>query len=208
MSADAPGLTDVTDLTDLVATPGQTVGPFFGYALPFAGGNELVPPGSPGAIRLHGTVLDGAGAPVPDALLEIWQLDADGAVPREQGSLHRDGYTFTGFGRAATDDTGRYVFTTVAPGAGRDAAGDVAGDVAGRAPFIAMTVFARGLTNRLFTRVYPPADEALLAADPLLASVPADRRGTLVATADEHGLVFDVVLQGENETVFLTYPAS
>jgi len=180
---------------NLQPTPGQTVGPFFGFALPFPGGPDLVPPGSPAALRLHGTVRDGAGTPVPDALLEIWQLDADGGVPREQGSLHRDGYTFTGFGRAATDDTGRYSFTTVAPGA-----------PAGKAPFIAMTVFARGLMNRLFTRVYLPGDDGLLAADPLLAAVPEDRRGTLVATRDEHGLVFDVVLQGEDETVFLTYP--
>ena len=67
--------------TMLTATPGQTIGPFFGYALPFDRGNELVPPGSPGAIRLHGVVTDGRGEPVPDALLEIWQADADGAIP-------------------------------------------------------------------------------------------------------------------------------
>ena len=69
-------------MSTLTPTPGQTIGPFFGYALPFERDNELVPPGSPGAIRLHGTVTDGAGAPVPDALLEIWQAGADGAVRR------------------------------------------------------------------------------------------------------------------------------
>jgi len=178
-----------------VATPGQTVGPFFGYALPFPDGDKLVPQSHPAAIRLHGTVRDGEGNPVPDALLEIWQLDADGNVAQEPGSLHRDGYTFTGFGRVATDDTGRYSFTTVAPGS-----------AGGAAPFIAMTVFARGLLDRLFTRVYLPADDAVLAADGLLASLPADRRGTLVAATDAHGLVFDVVLQGEGETVFLAFP--
>ncbi len=176
-------------------TPGQTIGPFFGYALPFEGGGQLVSRAHPAAIRLHGTVFDGDGAPVPDALLEIWQADGDGRIVQQAGSLHRDGYTFTGWGRAATDNAGRYSFTTMAPGA-RDP---------GRASFIAMTVFARGLLNRLFTRVYLPGDVAL-DTDPLLAAVPAERRGTLIATPDADGFAFDVVLQGANETVFLSYP--
>jgi len=177
------------------ATPGQTVGPFYGYALPYDGGSELVPSSHPAAIRLHGTVRDGNGNPVPDALLEIWQLDADGNVVQEQGSLRRDGFTFTGWGRAETDNNGRYSFTTVAPGVAED----------GKAPFIAMTIFARGLLNRLFTRIYLPGHEAL-ESDPLLASVPAARRETLIAAPDRAGLAFDVVLQGERETVFLGYP--
>jgi protocatechuate 3,4-dioxygenase alpha subunit len=180
----------------LAATPGQTVGPFFGYALPFDAGPELVPPGAPGAIRLHGRVLDGAGRPVPDALLELWQADSDGVVPREAGSLRRDGYAFTGWGRAATDNDGRYVFSTRVPGA----------TVPGAAPFFAVTVFARGLLNRLFTRAYLPEDAAALAADPLLSSLDGERRETLVARPDEHGYVFDVRLQGAGETVFLSYP--
>ena len=101
--------------TSLTPTPGQTVGPFFGYALPFEQGDQLVPPGTPGAIRLHGVVTDGDGNPVPDALLELWQADADGTVPTATGSLHRDGWTFTGWGRSATDGDGRYGFTTVTP---------------------------------------------------------------------------------------------
>jgi len=176
-------------------TPGQTIGPFFGYALPFDGGAELVARTHPAALRLHGTVLDGDGAPVPDALLEIWQADSEGQIPQQAGSLHRDGYTFTGWGRAATDNAGRYSFTTMAPGAAES----------GRAPFLAMTVFARGLLNRLFTRIYLPGDSGLN-TDPLLTSVPAERRGTLIATPDADGLRFDVVLQGPDETVFLTYP--
>ena len=178
----------------LTATPGQTIGPFFGYALPFERGNELVPPGSTGAIRLHGVVTDGAGAPVPDALLEIWQADADGVVPTAAGSLHRDGWTFTGWGRASTDEDGHYGFTTVKPGAVQPDS----------APFIAVTVFARGLLNRLFTRVYLPGAE--LAQDRLLNSVPADRRHTLIAAPDKGGLRFDIRLQGDDETVFLRYP--
>ena len=150
----------------LTPTPGQTVGPFFGYALPYPGDSELVPGGHRDAIRLHGTVYDGAGEPIPDALLEIWQADQHGQVPQAEGSLHRDGYTFTGFGRAAVDATGHYSFTTVRPGPTQD----------GAAPFIAMTVFARGLINRLFTRVYLPVDDAALEADALLRSLPEDRR--------------------------------
>lgn len=176
------------------ATPGQTIGPFFGYALPFERGSELVPPGSSGAIRLHGVVTDGAGAPVPDALLEIWQADADGVVPSAGGSLRRDGWTFTGWGRASTADDGNYTFTTVKPGATQ----------LDSAPFIAVTVFARGLLNRLFTRAYLPGDG--LEQDRLLNSVPADRRHTLIAVPDENGLRFDICLQGADETVFLRYP--
>jgi protocatechuate 3,4-dioxygenase alpha subunit len=179
----------------LVATPGQTVGPFFGYALPFPHDNELVPHGHPRAVRLHGVVRDGHGQPVPDAILELWQADETGAVVQSEGSLRRDGWTFTGWGRASTDDNGSYTFATLKPGAEPV-----------KAPFFAITVFARGLTNRLFTRAYLPVDEATLEADPLLASLDADERSTLVAVADEHGFVFDVTLQGERETVFLAYP--
>jgi protocatechuate 3,4-dioxygenase, alpha subunit len=168
-----------------VTTPGQTVGPFFHYALPYAGDSVLVPPGVAGSIRLHGTVYDGAGAPVPDALLELWQTDANGNVVQQPGSLRRDGFTFTGFGRCATDGAGHYSFSTVVPGA----------------PFFAVAVFARGLLHRLLTRAYLPG-----ASDAFLEGLDAERRSTLVATADETGLVFDVRLQGERETVFLAYP--
>ncbi|MGI5241206.1 protocatechuate 3,4-dioxygenase subunit alpha [Dactylosporangium sp. CA-139066] len=169
------------------ATPGQTVGPFFHLGLPYTGGNELVPATHRDAVRLHGRVLDGAGDPVPDALIELWQAAPDGRVPREPGSLRRDGWTFTGWGRAGTDPAGRYWFSTLRPGA----------------PFFALTVFARGLTDRLFTRAYLPAAPDVLAADPLLASLPPQRRHTLLAVPDEPGLRFDVRLQGEDETVFL-----
>jgi protocatechuate 3,4-dioxygenase, alpha subunit len=179
----------------LPPTPGQTVGPFYGYALPYVGDSNLVPSQHPQAIRLHGTVRDGNGSPVPDALLEIWQADSQGRISQHAGSLHRDGFTFTGWGRAATDNTGHYSFTTVEPGISAD----------GTAPFFAMTVFARGLLNRLFTRSYLPDHDAL-AADPFLATVPAGRRDTLLARREGGGLVFDVTLQGAQETVFLAYP--
>jgi protocatechuate 3,4-dioxygenase alpha subunit len=180
----------------LPPTPGQTVGPFFHYALPYDGDRDLVAPGSAGAIRLRGTVYDGAGTPIPDALIEIWQADPDGSVVQQPGSLRRDGWTFTGFGRASTARDGTYGFSTLTPGPTEE----------GAAAFFAVTVFARGLLNRLFTRAYLPDDVDALAADALLRSVPESRRGTLVATRDEQGLCFDIRLQGEDETVFLRFP--
>jgi len=182
-------------MTTLSPTPGQTVGPFFHYGLPYEGGAELMPAGHPDAIRLHGTVLDGADEPVPDALIEIWQADSEGRIVQEPGSLHRDGWTFTGWGRAATDVAGHYSFSTLLPGATSPE----------DAPFFAVTVFARGLLDRLFTRAYVPEHPAL-ADDALLAALPADRRDTLIAAADATGFVFDIRLQGDRETVFLTYP--
>lgn len=188
-------MTERSEASPLAPTPGQTVGPFFHYALPYPGGADLVPPGSPGSVRLTGVVRDGAGDPVADALVEVWQPDPSGAVVHQPGSLRRDGHTFTGFGRAATDRTGRYTFTTVRPGA-------LSAD---RAAYVAVTVFARGLLDRLRTRCYLPGPA--VASDPFLAAVDPARRGTLVATEDAHGLVFDLRLQGEGETVFLADPA-
>ncbi len=181
----------------LTPTPGQTVGPFFAFGLAFAGGEDLVDRTHPDAVRLHGTVYDGDGVPVPDAVVELWQPDQHGAISQEQGSLHRDGYTFTGWGRAAVDPSGQYSFTTVEPGS----------TGAGVAPYFLLTVFARGLMDRLFTRAYLPEPAEAGDQDRLLSSVPEERRGTLLATRDsDGGLRFDIHLQGALETVFLTYP--
>jgi len=181
----------------LVPTPGQTVGPFYGYALPYDKDNELVNQGHPNSVRLHGVVYDGKGEAIPDALLEIWQADEQGNVVSREGSLVRDGYTFTGWGRTAVDNAGHYTFTTLNPGATE----------AGKAPFIMLTVFARGLMNRLFTRIYLPEDAEALASDPLLSSLSEAERKTLIATREDDGsLRLDLRLQGEEETVFLSYP--
>ncbi len=180
-------------------TPGQTVGPFFGYALPFVGGEYLVPLGHPDAIRLTGRVLDGADQPVPDALVEIWQADADGAIPKQAGSLHRDGYTFTGWGRCATDRLGRYSFTTVLPGP----------TSSGRAPIVAATLFARGLLDRLTTRIYLDDGQhtAAVSSDPLLCSLPPQERSALIAERTGREYHFDFRLQGPQATPFLQYRA-
>jgi protocatechuate 3,4-dioxygenase alpha subunit len=177
-------------------SPGQTVGPFFGYALPYPGGELLVPAHHPDSVRLHGYVLDGDGQPVPDALLEIWQADRQGRPAQRPGSLHRDGHTFTGWGRTGTDNVGHYQFSTLEPTRTDGPA------------FIALTVFARGLMHRLLTRIYLP-DQPDLAADRFLLSVEEDRRGTLIAERDEErSLRYDVRFQGARETVFLTYPSA
>ncbi|HZP51940.1 MAG TPA: hypothetical protein VFB40_12270, partial [Actinocrinis sp.] len=100
----------------LPVTPSQTIGPFYGYALPFARGGEMAAASDPDAVTVHGYVLDGAGLPIPDALLEFWQAGPDGSRTGAPGSLRSDQTTgallgrdhtrFTGFGRVATDADG------------------------------------------------------------------------------------------------------
>ncbi len=176
------------------ATPGQTIGPFFGYALPFAHGGDMAPTGHPDTITIHGAVHDGAGQPVPDALLEFWQAGHDGSLTGNPGSLHRDGHTFTGFGRVPTGPDGHWVLRTLPPA------------VPAGAPHIAVAVFARGLLHRLFTRIYLPGNARANAADPLLRGLDPARRATLVAHAESDRVFrFDVRLQGDGETVFLEH---
>lgn len=177
-------------MADLCRTPGQTVGPFLGLGLPFAGDSALIGNRHPHAVRLHGAVYDGAGDGVPDALVELWQADDAGRIPRRAGSLRRDTAEFTGWGRCATDAAGRYGFTTVVPGA--TGAGP---------PFFALTVFARGLLDRLFTRAYLPG------GDPDLGGLDPERRATLLCAAESdcRAYRFDIRLQGPRETVFLAY---
>jgi protocatechuate 3,4-dioxygenase alpha subunit len=158
-------------------TPSQTVGPFFGVGLPFEKGEQLVPAGSAGAIRIEGQVLDGKGDPVPDALLEIWQPGA-------------------GFGRSRTDAEGAFSFTVPKP------APTPAPDGRPQAPHLNVTVFARGLLRHLVTRIYFPDEAEANAGDPVLNLVEPARRESLIAKNCGGVLHFDVRLQGERETVF------
>jgi len=179
-------------------TPSQTVGPFFHVAIPVRGRETLVTNGTPGPrIVVEGTVRDGAGDPVPDALIEIWQANASGHCnhPEDPRSPERD-RTFDGFGRVGTDADGRFAIETIKPGAISWL------NQPAQAPHLLVGVFARGLLTRLVTRIYFE-DEPSNAQDPILASVPADRRSTLVARRNHEGhYAFEIVLQGPGETVF------
>jgi protocatechuate 3,4-dioxygenase alpha subunit len=177
-----------------MSTPSQTVGPYLAIGLLWEDGPDVVPPGTPGAVVIRGTVYDGAGAVVPDALVETWQADADGRFDHPddpRGAVPG----FRGFGRCPTDEQGHYEIRTVAPGALPGFGGTL------EAPHINVSVLARGLLHRVVTRIYFP-DNDTNAGDPVLASVPQDRRSTLIATKTGDGYRFDVRLQGEGETVF------
>lgn len=180
-------------------TPSQTVGPFFGYALPFPDGGEVAPAGHPETLTIHGHVLDGAGTPIPDALVETWQPAPGGSRAGSPGSMRRDPtdgsfagrdkVRFTGFGRVATDADGHWTLRTLPPGG---------------VPYLSVCVFARGLLHHLYTRIYLGDT-----TDRLLESLEPHRAATLRAVAEgERCHRFDIRLQGDathEETVFLAF---
>lgn len=179
-------------------TPFQTVGPFFAICLSNEGCARLGTEQASGRhITIAGTVRDGAGAVVPDALVEIWQANAAGryAHPDDHQAKPLDLH-FTGYGRAPTDDEGRFSIATVMPGR-------VPGpDDTLQAPHLLLSILARGILTRLVTRVYFE-DESSNADDPILALVPTRRRETLIARSEGGNRYrFDLVLQGDGETVF------
>jgi protocatechuate 3,4-dioxygenase, alpha subunit len=182
------------------ATTSQTVGPFFTIGLTRLNETELAGPGVSGErVTIEGRVLDGDGAPVPDAVIEVWQANSHGKYahpedlqdkPREPG--------FLGYGRIPTDDSGRFAFMTIKPGAVPGPDGKM------QAPHIAVSVFMRGLLRRLVTRIYFP-DEPGNDSDFVLNLVEAARRGTLIARkvpGSAGMLEWNVVMQGADETVF------
>ncbi|MGH3328829.1 MAG: protocatechuate 3,4-dioxygenase subunit alpha [Streptomycetales bacterium] len=181
-------------------TPSQTVGPFLHIVLAWPDGPYVVPDGTPGAVRITGRLLDGNGDPVPDALVETWQAGPDGHFdhPDDPRGSHDPAVAgFRGFGRCPTDGEGRYQIHTVKPGALPAPDGGV------EAPHVDVSVLARGLLDRVVTRIYFPDESEANAADPVLASIGDEaRRSTLVAVQDGDGLRFDIHLQGEHETVF------
>jgi protocatechuate 3,4-dioxygenase alpha subunit len=187
-------------------TPSQTVGPFLHIGLAPADynvrplfGSALAAPGVTGTpIRIEGSVRDGEGNALPDALLEIWQADAQGRYAHAADGRPLSSNFFRGFGRAPTDAAGGFAFSTVKPGAVPGPHGSL------QAPHINVGIFARGLLKRLFTRIYFK-DESMNGTDPILALVPPQRRHTLMAVPDatRAGVFrFDIRLQGQDETVF------
>ena len=165
----------------MATTPSQTVGPFFAIELPYADGPYVVAEGTPGAVWLRGRVFDGAGDPVPDALVESWQADPAGAF----------GGVFRGFGRSGTDEEGRWAILTLKPG-----------PIPPQAPHVDLAVFARGLLHRVVTRLYFADDGQANATDPVLAGLDEQARATLVARPVDGGYELDIHLQGPHETTF------
>jgi protocatechuate 3,4-dioxygenase alpha subunit len=184
-------------------TPSQTVGPFLAIGLPWLDGPYVVPEGTPGAVTISGLVLDGAGAPVPDALIETWQADPAGRFTHPddpRGAPAGAAEPFRGFGRCPTGPDGSYHIVTLKPGPLPCPGGGT------EAPHLDVTVLARGLLDRVVTRIYFPGEAEANAADPVLSAIgdPA-RAATLVARADPAApgrLEFDIRLQGDGETVF------
>ncbi len=170
-------------------TPAQTVGPFFRIGFEWLDTNELVGRGAPGAIRVEGRVLDGQGDPVPDAVLEIFQADTAGRFPPDTAPGWR------GFGRCLSDRDGGYHFVTVKPGAVEE----------GAAPHVDLSVFARGLLQRVVTRVYFADESPANSGDPVLAEIGEAAASTLLARPDGGAYRFDVHLQGEQETAFFAW---
>jgi protocatechuate 3,4-dioxygenase, alpha subunit len=184
----------------LRATTSQTVGPFFTIGLTRMNRSELAGPGVSGErVTIEGRVVDGDGVPVPDAVIEIWQANSFGKYAHPEDLQDKPIEAgFAGYGRVPTDEGGRFSFTTIKPGAVPGPDGKM------QAPHLAVSVFMRGLLKRLVTRIYFP-DDAGNAGDFVLNLVEAARRGTLIARAvvgRPGALEWNVVLQGEGETVF------
>ena len=182
-----------------LTTPSQTIGPFFGIpgGLPWPDGPEVVPEGTESAISVTGVLRDGEGNPVPDGMLEIWQADSRGRFGHPDDP-RSDGSEFVGFGRSCTDTSGRFWFRTVKPGALPTPDGGT------EAPHLDVTVFARGMLDRVVTRIYFADEQRANDNDPVLSAVDPERRGTLIADRDGDEYRFDVRLQGEHETVFFS----
>lgn len=192
--------------TPLGQTPSQTVGPYFTLRVYREGDEILVPEGFPGGrIVIEGKVLDGERKHIEDALLEIWQANPAGRYrhPDDTRDLAlNDG--FTGFGRTVSDfETGEYRFVTAKPGRVPDAEGAL------QAPHISLMVQGRGMLNPVFTRIYFSDEEEANRDDLTLRRVPAHRRDSLIARLvdDQNPKIyrFDVLFQGEDETVFFDF---
>jgi protocatechuate 3,4-dioxygenase alpha subunit len=183
----------------MAATASQTVGPFYRIGMEQLYVTDLAPLAAAEKFAIHGRVVDGDGKPVNDAILEIWQANAQGKYAHPDDAQDKPLTPgFRGFGRVPTDDNGVYRFTTIKPGRVPGPAG------VPQAPHLVVAVFMRGLLIHLLTRIYFPGDPAN-DADPVLSLVPAERRATLVAARSGAGFEWNIILQGADETVFFDY---
>jgi protocatechuate 3,4-dioxygenase alpha subunit len=180
----------------LGTSPSATVGPYLAIGLTWPDGEFAATEGTEGGVWIRGRVFDGNGDVVPDAMVETWQADPDGGFASPEDPRGAASYPgFRGYARAATL-SGEFNVFTLKPGRVPDGEGGL------QAPHIDVSVFARGLLDRVVTRIYFADEAEANAEDVVLQSVPADRRDTLLATPDGDGYRFDVFLQGERETVF------
>ena len=179
-------------------TPFQTLGPFFDFGLVIPNGDVIATPQASGRhVVIEGTLRDGNGETVSDALVEVWQANAAGKYrhPADHQDRPLDP-AVDGFGRVATNDRGEFLFKTVVPGRVPGVDGKL------QAPHLAVGVLARGVLTRLVTRLYFE-DEPSNAEDQILSLVPPERRSTLIAKRIESNRYrFAIVLQGRGETVF------
>ncbi|PWW23895.1 protocatechuate 3,4-dioxygenase alpha subunit [Geodermatophilus normandii] len=180
----------------LGTTPSATVGPYLAIGLTWDDGIWAAAEGTAGGIWIRGSVFDGNGDVVPDAMVETWQADPDGGFPSPEDPRGAATYPgFRGYARAQTLSGGFEVFT-LKPGRVPDGEGGL------QAPHVDVSVFARGLLDRVVTRVYFADEAEANASDVVLQGLPEDRRETLLATPTDDGYRFDVHLQGDRETVF------
>ena len=184
----------------LIPTPSQTVGPYFHLGMAWLNTTDLAKNASAGEhIVVAGSVLDGDGHPIPDAILEVWQANACGKYAHPDDTQDKPiDPGFSGFGRIPTDKDGRFRFATIKPGATPGPGNTL------QAPHIVVALFMRGMGKQLYTRIYF-SDEAANATDPVLGRIaePA-RRDSLIAkrTAGTAEYRWDIITQGEKETVF------
>ena len=189
-------------MSALDTTPSATVGPYLAIGLTWEGGEFVVPPETPGAIWLRGTVFDGNGDRVPDAMVETWQADPDGRFDHPDDPRGASRYPgFTGFGRAQTVPDGDFAICTLKPGRVPDGEGGL------QAPHVDVSIFARGLLDRVVTRIYFADEAAANAEDVVLRGLTEEQRRTLVAEPTDDGYRLDIHLQGctakgMDETVF------
>jgi protocatechuate 3,4-dioxygenase alpha subunit len=180
-------------------TPSATVGPYLAIGLTWPDGPFAVAEGTEDAFWIRGRVLDGRGDPVADAMIETWQADPDGRFASPEDPRGASGWPgFRGLGRSQTaEPPGEYAVLTVKPGRVPDGEGGL------QAPHIDVSVFARGMLDRVVTRIYFADEAQANAEDAVLRSLPDDAsRATLVAAPRADGYTFDIHLQGERETVF------